>query len=253
MHRRPRHRAQRPGIRPRRGAPSGVAHGAAHSAAQSASWRTVRGLMLTPWFSVSAGIVIALSLSVTLASSRTVLTFPPGTGSSCQGTGCGTSGYPKAGAPVPAARSEAKLPHLKTSSTHQSAGAPAVRKATLARAGRTQVEYALLPGYRNHFVSVIVLVGHRALGTWTLRFFLPGAQIKLIISARWTPEGQDGGIASGSPWLSRQSGPDQVRIVVIGTGRPTWPRGCLFDGATCAFRALTVADRQPVWRAPLPV
>jgi hydroxymethylpyrimidine/phosphomethylpyrimidine kinase len=212
----------------------------------------VRGLMLTPWFSVSAGIVMAVSLSVTLASPRTVLTFPPGTGSTCQGPGCGTAGYPKASVPLPATRAVTRLPHVKTSPAHQSAGAPADRKATLASGGQVRVDYALLPGYRDHFVSVIVLVGRRALGTWTLRFFLPGAQIKLIISARWTPEGQDGGIASGSPWLSRQSGPDQVRIVVLGTGKPTWPRGCLFDGANCAFRTLPVGGQQPGWRTPLP-
>jgi len=219
-------------------------------AGQPASRRMIRSLMLTPWFAFSAGIVIAASL--TLVSPRAVLSFPPGAGGSCQGTGCGSTGYPRAKGPLPASRWEVKLPQVKTVPAGQHGGGAAVRKATLEQTGPVRVYYALLPGYGDHFVAVIEIVGHKALGTWTLRFFIPGTQIKLIIFAKWTPEGPDGGVASSSPWLSRRSGPDQVRIVILGTGTPAWPRGCRFDGNRCVFHALSGDSHQSGWRSHSP-
>ncbi len=209
---RPRHRAKRQGLWPARSVRWDAAtHRAATALAPpveliSASGqarakgprmrpdfgRMVRGAMLTPWFAFSAGIVIAASL--TLATPHPALTFPPGQSGRCIQVGCASP--PRA----PSGQAPAIKHVVRLSPPH----------------GRVRVEYQLL--HRNHdrFVAVILIVGHRSLGNWRLRFVMPGVMIDDI----------------------------EARIIVFGTGRLARPRGCQFDNRRCAFRALPRNARQ---------
>src|SRR5215831_17149255 len=50
------------------------------------TWEVIRGMLLTPWFAVGAGIVVAVS--ATLAAPRAVLVFPPQASGRCADVGC---------------------------------------------------------------------------------------------------------------------------------------------------------------------
>lgn len=195
---------------------------AARTSARPEYGRIVRGAMLTPWFAVSVGIVIATSL--TLATPHPALTFPPSKSGRCVDAGCASTSPPPS-APRPAIKHEIRLP-----GTSQSG--PGVRPAV-------KIEYEFLPMSDDRFMAVIVIVGHKPLGKWRLRFALPGAQINSIMWARWQREGTDGVLVSGSPLPWPRSGANVARIVVFGAGKPLWPTGCSFDGRHCRFLALS--------------
>jgi hypothetical protein len=185
--------------------------------------------MLTPWFAVSAGIVIAASL--TLARPHPALTFPPAKSGRCVHARC-ASPSPAPTGPAPAIKQEVRLPSQRV---------------------RAKVEYKLLRRKRDHFVAVIVIVSHRSLNNWRLRFVMPGATIDDIWGATaWQPEGR-GVIVTGSPSPWQKSGDNEARIIVFGTastrstggtggtgstGRLGWPTGCEFGNLRCTFRAL---------------
>ncbi len=248
---RPRHRAKRQGIWPGRSvrlnasliqADQGRAEtaGAVTTFAMPAGRRTrtssrpeygriVRGAMLTPWFAVSVGIVIATSL--TLATPHPALTFPPSQSGRCVDAGCGSASPPPS-APSPAIKHEVRLP-----ATQQRAANVKVRPAGL------KLEYEFLPRQDGHFMAVIIIVARNTLGRWTLKFTLPGAQIQSIIWAQWQPEGSDGVLVSGSPSPWPRSEANQARIVIFGMGSPVGPGSCLFDGGSCTFLALGPAEQ----------
>jgi hypothetical protein len=245
---RPRHRAKRKGFWPARGArsegarrealpavgpPGGLTSESLHERAKGHRTRAnfgrmARSAMLTPWFAVSAGIVIAASL--TLARPHPALTFPPTKSGRCaQAARCASPSTPPTG-PAPAIKQEARLPLQRS---------------------RAKVEYRLLRRNRDHFVAVISIVGQHSLNNWRLRFVMPGATINDIWGATaWQPEGHGGVIVTGSrsPW--QKSGDNEARIIVFGTvstgtssgagrtGRLGWPRDCEFGNQRCTFRAL---------------
>jgi hypothetical protein len=174
--------------------------------------------MLTPWFAVSVGIVVAASL--TLAAPHPALTFPATEPGHCLLVGC-TAVSRQPGGRHPAAKHEDPLP-------------------TQARADSTvEVEYAEQPMHKGQFMAVIVVIGRHALKHWTLEFALPGAQVTSIWWARWHRTGADGVIVRGSPLPLPRSGANEVRVVIAGLGSPGEPTGCVFDGASCTFRPLT--------------
>jgi hypothetical protein len=193
-------------------------------------WRMVWSAMLTPWFAVSAGIVIAASLA--LVRPHPALTFPPSRSGRCVHARC-ASPSPATTGPAPAIKQEIRLPP---------------------QGARAKVEYKLLRSKHEHFVAVILIVSRRPLNNWRLRFVLPGATIDDIWGATaWQPEGQGGVIVTGSrsPW--QKSGDNEARIIVFGTastsstsgaggatgtGRLGWPKGCEFGNQRCAFRPL---------------
>ncbi len=178
--------------------------------------------MLTPWFAVSIGIVIATSL--TLTAPHPALTFPPTKSGRCADTGCA---YPSVSpaAPAPAIKREVRLPGpTRDANVHVSG---------------IKVEYELLPMDQGGFRAVILIEGRHRLGNWELSFTLPGASISNIMWARWRHDGQDGVVVNGSPLPWPGSGDNEARIVVFGSGTPAWPTGCTFDGGTCAFRAIS--------------
>ena len=247
---RPRRRAQRPGKWPRRGAPSAAALTApagaptaatSKKAGLSQSLRTIWGLVLTPWSAASAGLVIVASLA--LVSPHAVLTLPTGKGGTCGTAHCETIGPRTGHARRPTVRSDIKLP-VRPAPADRPARRPVAHRKSHPARRPVQLEYAPLPGYGDHFVAVIMIHSSTPLGAWTLRFILPGAQIKLIFSARWTPDGLDGGVASSSGWSSAPSSPDRARIVILGTGTPRWPGKCVFDGARCVFRGPSAGNQQ---------
>jgi hypothetical protein len=184
--------------------------------------RMLRGAMLTPWFAVSIGIVIATSL--TLATPHPALTFPAPKSGRCVTAGCGSRSATPA-PPAPAIKHEVRLPSPASDANVRAAG--------------IKVEYQLLPK-RHHdgFMAVIVVQARHRLGTWQLQFSLPGATIQHIMWGKWRHDGQNGVVVSGSPLPWPKSGDNEARIVVFGTGTPRWPARCQFDGGPCTFRAL---------------
>jgi hypothetical protein len=181
-------------------------------------WRIVRGAMLTPWFAVSVGLVVATSL--TLAAPHPALSFPvPKTGS-CVLANCGVVS-PQPSGRRPAAKHEDRLTSRATASS------------------AVNVEYAEQSEHNGRFLAVIVIIGRHPLKHWTLEFALPGAQIKNVWWARWSRDGAGRVIVSGSPLPWARSGANEARIVIVGLGTPSGPTGCVFDNASCTFRPLT--------------
>jgi len=180
--------------------------------------------MLTPWFAVSVGIVIATTL--TLARPHPALTFPPSKTGQCIKAPC-ASPSTSPSAPGPAIRQGVIL--------------PSTRHHANVRLAAVKLEYQLLSSQGNHFTAVILIVSRHSLGGWQLKFSLPGATIHDIMWAKWHSDGSGGVVVTGSPapWSSAaSSATDEARIIVIGTGTPGWPAGCRLDGAGCRFRAL---------------
>lgn len=231
---RPRHRAKRQGFWPARGVRSDAAP--AHAAQPGATsvdtaplrktisrpdyGRLIRSALLTPWFAVSVGIVVATSL--TLAHPHPALTFPPSKIGHCQKAGC-SSTSPRPLPPRAADKREARLPP---------------------RSG-VKVEYQLFPKNKNHFMAVIVIASRKPLGRWSLGFVLPGAHIDRIIWAKWQRHGVYGVLVTGSPPLWARSGANEARLVLFGTGAPSSPTGCVFDHAVCKFGALSTDSPYP--------
>jgi hypothetical protein len=183
--------------------------------------------MLTPWFAVSVGIVIATSL--TLATPHAALTFPAPKSGRCAQAGC-TYASPPAKGRHPTIRHEVQLPPQSDASV---------------RLSGIKVEYALQQGQDGQFMAVILIVSRHALKDWTLRFVLPGAHIDVIMWAKWQPDGPYGILVSGSPLPWARSGANEARLVITGSGTPGSPTGCVFDSGRCRFRALSVeADRR---------
>jgi hypothetical protein len=196
--------------------------------------RVFRGAMITPWAAVSVGIVLAASL--TLATPRAVLTFPPSKAARCQVSGCGPVVGGGKHSARPAVKQGVKFPPVGSGSGGQRRSGVTSSSATPAGPGPVRVQYALLPRNGHHFIALIVITADRPLGHWTLRFFLPGSQIKLVMWARWTPIGANGGTVSGAPWPAERSRALSARVVIMGIGSPAKPAGCVFDGARCSFR-----------------
>jgi hypothetical protein len=175
--------------------------------------------MLTPWFAVSVGIVIATSL--TLASPHPALTFPAPKSGRCVHA-CGPVTRQATGR-NPTSKHVNPLPPRPGVGRHQA----------------VEVQYAEQPTHKGQFMALIVIIGRHALKSWTLKFSLPGADIDSIMWAKWRPDGTDGVIIRGLPLPWTRSGASEVRIVISGTGRPGAPTGCFFDSAPCRFRAVT--------------
>jgi hypothetical protein len=247
---RPRHRAKRQGFRPVRSVwLLAAGNRPARGRETAAGWasragrlarrgsrpeygRIVRGAMLTPWFAVSVGIVVATSL--TLATPHAALTFPAPKSGRCAQAGC-TSASPAAKGRQPTIRQEIQLPSQSAASL---------------RLSDVKVEFALQQGQQGrdgqggHFMAVILIVSPHALKDWTLRFVLPGAHIDTVMWASWQPDGPYGFLVSGSPLPWARSGANEARLVITGTGTPGSPTGCVFNSGRCRFRALSVQPGQ---------
>jgi hypothetical protein len=183
--------------------------------------RMIRGALMTPWFAVSIGIVIATSL--TLAKPHAALTFPPSKTGRCAAEGCSRPSAPPA-APSPAIKQGTKLSAPSSDANVRLTG--------------LKVEYQLMPGPDHGFIAVIVVDSRRRLGDWELSFTLPGASIDHVMWAKWRHQGADGVVVTGSPLPWGEPDDDEARIVIFGTGQPQGPTSCEFDGVSCTFRAM---------------
>jgi hypothetical protein len=183
--------------------------------------------MLTPWFAVSVGIVVATALS--LAAPHPALTFPPTKSGHCAQTDCSTSS-PLAKGRAPAIKKDAPLHATQL---------PGRQRTTANVRAAVRVEYQLMRRQHHQFIAVILIIGHKSLGKWNMQFTLPGAQIASILWARWARDGNDRLMVSGSPLPWPRSAANKARIVVFGSGTPGWPSRCTFDGEACTFRKLT--------------
>ncbi len=215
---------QRPGGRLGRGArsrgntPGSPSRKAAHT---EFAWALVDALF-APWAAVSSGIVIAAAL--TLLAPQATLAFPRST-SACRGADC---------LPATARHSRpltGRVIDLRALGTHDIDG----------KVSPIAVQYQLLvPPRHNNFMAVILISGRRSLGTWNLRFELPGAHIGSVMWASWTHEGPSGVVMQSTPLPWPRSSANQARIVISGTGVPRWPRHCVIDDVRCSFQALTL-------------
>ena len=188
--------------------------------------------MLTPWFAVSVGIVVATSL--TLAAPRPALTFPPTRSGHCARSGCSTASLPARG----------RAPAIKHVDPLPATPLPDSQRTTANVRAAVRVEFELLPRHDSKFMAVILVEGRKSLGRWNLQFTLPGAHIESIIWARWARESADGVVVTGSPLPWPRSGANEARLIIFGSGTPGWPSGCSFDGGLCTFRKLTVDGAQ---------
>jgi hypothetical protein len=87
-------------------------------------------------------------------------------------------------------------------------------------------------------MATIQISGRRPLGNWRLTFSLPSARIESVMWAQWTVDDDGAVTVHGSPSPWPRSSPDQVRIVISGSGAPQWPRRCEYNRAPCLFRRL---------------
>jgi hypothetical protein len=208
--------------------------------------RTVRGLVVSPWFAASAGFVIAASVLV--FTPHAVL--DPAIRVTPCGHACGgvTPEPQGAAAPKPAGVGAGKVP-----------GASGTSSAT---AGMT-FSYEMLWQNDGGFGMVITARGQRALGSWHLQLVIPGAAHLTVYGADWKPTSRDGGTASGSggsggtswhqdavsaaPILNRNllvsdelwSGQNIAQFYVRGTGTAGAPTGCAYNASPCHFVPLT--------------
>jgi hypothetical protein len=267
----PRRRA-RPGPRrnsvapPGRAGQPGPGFGAPAGGRQSLFRGATRSLFVTPWFAAATGFVIAAGLWV--YSPHTVLRFPssePGL-SICKSKGCGQQSAQGGG------KLTTVTPGLQIrGSKAKNNGHPAesdVNRGTRAAAGLT-FKFTVL-WQRNHgFGATVTVSGHKVPASWRLSFELPGTQIEYVMGVTWNSNSAgDGGTASKASYQT--IGPDGnysvgssafgagagdggnevgvdgaqsdagnlpvISFLITGSGPPSAPAHCQFDGASCTFR-----------------
>jgi hypothetical protein len=200
--------------------------------------RAVRRLMVTPWFALATGFVVAAGLWV--YSPHAELRFPIGAGGEVRcktPSDCGISSTQNHGLPASAATSPI--------------GGPAATSAGKLRIARRHLTYRVLWQYQGKFAMLVSLSGRRVPHTWRLDFAMPGDQIIRVDGAAWQPSGGSkitvtwpvadaqsqytAGSGSGdqrgiAPWAKAGSS-----FVVVAAGVPTTPEYCSFNGARCTF------------------
>jgi len=206
--------------------------------------RAVRRLMVTPWFAVATGFVVAAGLWI--YSPHAELKFPDGAVGRfpCPTHGCGASqpnrGVINGGTLLPMTSG---ANHAGKSSG--SGGAP--RGLSFA--------YKLIRQPEGRFAVLIRVFGSRLPPTWRLAFTLPGDEITFVQGADWQPSGHWGGTAiwpgsvgdwqlgeqagdlhrAGDRSSSYTSGERGVGFIVFGVGAPVTPGSCSFNGMSCEF------------------
>lgn len=231
----PRHRAQRRGESPGRG----VLGSAADWTARLLDGRSMRSLLVTPWFAASLGVLITAML-VLESPTDAVLSYGPPAGSPCASPRCVSPGARHAPGSL-AARPGARLdPGVRRNSRarHPLAAAPSRHQsARHAAPSAVSVSFQVISRDHRGFIAMITLFSRHSLGDWTLGFTIPGTSIRGVGGARWRGDGGDSGIAQAqpSPWLRSSSGAGTARFMVLGTGTPGHPTGCTFNGRSCVF------------------
>ncbi len=219
--------------------------------------RSFRGILMTPWLSAGAGIVVAAGLALNVP--HAVLTYSPTyPAAKCQRPAC-TSAVPRqrAGRGLAATSPGVRPRRTGRARAHRQAGSgvgPAAPAITPARPpatpsharrpesryrGPVDVRYQTMQRWPTGFTALITITGRADLGGWRLAFRYPGAHIDSVTGAKWVArDGADRGVASAVPWPWGQPAGNQVRILIIANGTPGKPAGCKFDGASCRFGAI---------------
>lgn len=202
--------------------------------------RAGRRLLVSPWFAAGAGVVIATGAIIYTPPhakfdfGRAIHVIP------CPQAQCAPV-TPQGGAlGLPAGAGGSKL--------------TAPPRPPSAIAGMT-FSYQVVDRTQSEFSMQITIHAPRSIGKWELSFVIPGATNVFVVpgQARWVASGSDGGTASNyfvgtesagyasisehldsSAVASIWNG-DIVQFLVRGTGKPTAPAHCRYNGYACQF------------------
>jgi hypothetical protein len=199
--------------------------------------------MVTPWFAVATGFVVAAGLWI--YSPHAELNIPNGAVGKvpCKIAGCGiaspnTNRNPAGGSLLPMTGSVGRL--------RSGSAAPPPLK----------FGYRVMPQSQGRFSLLITVSGTDVPHSWRLAFELPGDEVTFVQGASWQPVGRYSGViswpASDNSWQSVGQGGDQgdhhfgrlsdrhgVSFLVSGIGAPVTPESCAFDGTSCQFSPLS--------------
>lgn len=191
--------------------------------------RLLGGMMATPWFAVSAGLLIAGWLA--LESPGAQLTFPASPQATCKTDECLPAGRASGSSgPGPWAAGVGTKP----GSVRHLTGGAASQLIITGGAPGPWVRYSVRHmGPR--FVVFVELVGRRDLRQWTLRVEFPGSRVDMVLGANWAPDGPGAGTISGTLWPWQRSGSSTIRLDIFGTGGSGTPAGCVLNGKRCSF------------------
>jgi hypothetical protein len=201
--------------------------------------RAARSLLVTPWFAAGGGIVLAAGLWI--YSPHTELKFPASAVNPaevpCAPPGCGPGPGGHANGQPAASKRGMRMPHRHAAA----AGGQNLAVSDL------RFRFTILWQRSGMFGAFVSVSGPNLPSSWRLTFQLPGARIGHVIGALWQPAaGGSGGTAySGTagtpngqavPSNGQQSAkPGTITFLVLGTGSPGTPTGCMFNRASCTF------------------
>jgi len=230
----PRHRA------PRHRAPDRPGQSKAARASATALTTAVRHVVVTPTFAAGLGVVIAAAMAYPMA--KTVISYggtPPAGGNRCQLEGCvgGTDGR---GSPATASPGKRLAPH---SSVSGAGGTVA--------AGQPVMHYQMLRQWQSGFIGQITITDFpgSAPANWRLRLAYQSARIIGVWGGRWAPSGDHAVLVTPNGSGRSPSGGGHVQVVVVVSGSPGPPTGCVFNGQACRMDrsgwAYAAGGRQP--------
>ncbi|HXW46606.1 MAG TPA: hypothetical protein VEL03_17585 [Streptosporangiaceae bacterium] len=201
-----------------------------------------RSLLVTPWFAAGTGFVIAAGLWI--YSPHTVLRFPPNAQNEtpCLPVSCGPQTSGQDGGSLAIQTPGVAIGSAQSGKGH---GKPDV-------AGKSPIAglrfYFRVTGQQNNsFSAVITVSGKDVPSSWRLDFSMPGVQINYVSGADWQPTASGGGGTASSPpgqfggsgnggYGGGPSPGTLIQFMLGGTGTPSMPATCEFDGYACAFR-----------------
>jgi hypothetical protein len=205
--------------------------------------RSIRGMLMTPWLSAGAGIVVAAGLALNLP--HAVLSYRPNyPGTTCLEPACGPAPRHSPGG-LTATDPGIKFKHGGHRRGHQwtatgvtPATAPGTpdrtRRPAARRGAAVHVRYQTIQRWSSGFTAVITITSRADLDHWRLAFRYPGAHIDSVAGAKWVARG-NGGVLTAVPWPWGEPAGNEVKIMIIANGTPSVPRACRFDRARCQF------------------
>jgi len=196
--------------------------------------RAGRRLLVSPWFAAGAGVVIAAGAIIYAPHANFAIDTQPCKTASCQRI------TPQIAQPLQIG------PGNKVTVPPHAPSTPSVL------AGMT-FHYQVLDRSQYEFSMQITIKATHSISHWQLGFVIPGATNVYVYGAQWQQARTDGGTASsynagtesagyaqisghqdgGDGWSSWNG--DIVQFQVRGTGTPSPPTQCYYDGKHCQF------------------